>query len=132
VRRRRVGADTLPVGYRAFVMDLQVRHERIGTHGVVHLSGDVDLATLPRLGDALSRAIDQSAGAATVIVDLDGVVILDDAALGLLLGAAGRLRAMSGDLVVACSAPGLRQRLALTGFDRAVRVVDRLSAVATA
>ena len=113
-------------------MDLLVRHERssrVDQPDVVHLSGDVDLATIPRLADALIKAVDSSTGTTPLVVDLDGVVVLDDAALGLLLGAAGRLRTAGRDLVVACTTPTLRHRLARTGFERAVRVIDRISAV---
>lgn len=105
-------------------MELTTRLTAIGETPVLQLSGEVDLATLPRLSDALVRLV--TAGH-TCAVDLDGVVVLDDAALGLLLGAAGRARQGNGDLVVVCTSGTLRSRLAQTGFDRAVRVVDRVT-----
>ncbi len=111
-------------------MDLVVRQMPVGEFSVHHLSGEVDLATLPRLADALMRATAGSAdndNATTLVVDLDGVHVMDDAGLGLILGAAGRARQAGRDVAVVCSAPTLRQRLTLTGFDRAVTVVDRLS-----
>ena len=64
-----------------------------------------------------------------VAVDLDGVDVLDDTGLGVLLGAAGRARQAGGELVVVVSDERLRARFAATGFDRAVDVVDRLAAV---
>lgn len=93
------------------------------TPGVVVLDGVLDLATLPALHDRLRRAAESSE---LVVVDIDEVVVLDDAALGVLLGAAGQLRRRGGDLVVVASSDGLRERFNLTGFDRAVRVVDRI------
>jgi anti-sigma B factor antagonist len=107
-------------------MDLVVRQTRVGALNVVHLAGEVDLATLPKMSDALVRAVDADADA-TVVVDLDGVQLLDDAGLGLLLGAAGRARRRHGDVIVVCSPGTLRRHLALTGFDRAVRVVETLA-----
>jgi anti-anti-sigma factor len=106
-------------------MDLQTRQITVAGTTVLVLSGEIDLATLPKLADALTRlaAVD-----ASVAVDLDGVHVLDDAALGLLLGTAGRMRRRNHDLVVVCSSSGLRERLADTGFDRAVRVVERITA----
>src|SRR4051812_42410727 len=98
-------------------MELVVAHARVGSIAVVQLAGEIDLATLPRLSDALARAVNEAAGA-TLAVDVDGVVVMDDAALGLVLGAAGRARIGGGDVVVVCSASALRERLALTGFDR--------------
>ena len=61
--------------------------------------GSVDLATLPQLGDALFRLVADHPGQ-RVAVDLDGVDVLDDTGLGVLLGAAGRARQAGGDLVV--------------------------------
>ena len=107
-------------------MDLIVRQTPIGAFCVLHVSGEVDLATLPKFSDALVRATSGALGA-TIVVDLDGVHVFDDAGLGLLLGAAGRTRQTGGDLVVLCSTPGLRQHLELTGFDRGVRVVAGMS-----
>ena len=108
-------------------MDVLVRQQRVGRYPVLHVSGEVDLATLPRLADALTRAV---GGPDTVVVDLDGVLVMDDAGLGLLLGAAGRARRAGGDVAVVCSSPALREQLALTGFDRAVRVVATMSDLA--
>jgi anti-sigma B factor antagonist len=107
-------------------MDLVARHTRIGDIAVLQLSGEVDLATLPRLSDSLTRL---TASGGTVAVDLDGVQLLDEAGLGLLLGAAGRARQAGDDLVVVCTSGSLRDRLSLTGFDRAVRVVARIADV---
>ena len=90
------------------------------------LTGDLDLSTLPRFGDCLTR-LAAAAGTSAAVVDLDGVAYLDDAALGLLLGAAGRARTVGGDLVVVASDDRLRRRLAGTGFDRAVRVVAAIA-----
>ena len=105
-------------------MELTTRHTIVGQTPVLHLSGEVDLATLPRLADALVRLL---MGGGTCVVDLDGVVVLDDAALGLLLGAAGRARQANGDLVVVCTSESVRSRLSLTGFDRAVQVADSIT-----
>ena len=46
----------------------------------------------------LTRLADSNAGT-TVYVDLDGVTVLDDTGLGMLLGATGRARHRGGDLV---------------------------------
>jgi len=107
-------------------MELVIRQTRVGATPVLQLSGEVDLATLPRLADALMRFAVEAIVAA---VDVDGVHVMDDTALGLLLGAAGRARQAGGDIVVICNEGLLRDRLALTGFDRAVRVADRIAAL---
>jgi len=109
-------------------MELVVRQSQVGAVTVVHVSGEADLATLPKLADALTRATADAAG--IVAVDLDEVQVLDDAALGLLLGAAGRARQAGAELSVVCSAEPQRERLAITGFDRAVAVVSSLDQLA--
>jgi anti-anti-sigma factor len=107
-------------------MDLVRRTAIIGDLPAIQLSGDVDLSTVPVLHDALRRFVDEHRGR-TVAVDLDGVDVLDDAGLGVVLGAAGRAREHGGDLVVVCTAPRLTERLQLTGVARAVEVRDRLA-----
>lgn len=107
-------------------MDLLVTHQAVNGQPVMSLEGVIDLASLPTLHDHLVRATRDHAGH-ELVVDLDAVRAVDDAGLGLLLGAAGRCRESGGDLLVVASAERLRRRLALTGFDRAVEVRDRLS-----
>ena len=109
-------------------MDLRAHHDVVGDLPVVALSGTVDMATLPQLANALFRVVVDHLGQ-RVAVDLDGVDALDDTGLGMLLGTAGRARQGGGDLVVVVTDPQLRARFAVTGFDRAVDVVDRLAAV---
>jgi anti-anti-sigma factor len=107
-------------------VDLSHRLAVIAGRNVLALAGDLDLSTLPRFGDCLAR-LTSAAGTSTAVVDLDGVGYLDDAALGLLLGAAGRSRTGGGELVVVASDDRLRRRLTATGFDRAVRVVAAIA-----
>lgn len=90
------------------------------------LSGEVDLATVPVLRNALVRLVGDAPGV-TVAVDLDGVTVLDDTGLGLLLGAAGRAREHGGDLVVVCTTSRLLERFERSGLARAIEVRDRLA-----
>lgn len=108
-------------------MSLSTRRGIVAGRHVLSVEGSIDLATLPRFGDALLRLVADTTGT-TCVVDLDGVGMVDDAAFGLLLGAAGRARADRGDLAVVCTETRLRGRLADTGFDRAVRVLTAISA----
>lgn len=108
-------------------MDLELRRTLVGSAPVLVVSGDLDLATLPRFTDALVRLVSDHP-AAVVRVDLDGAGLVDDAILGLILGAAGRARSADGDLVVVSTDQRLRARLTENGFDRAVRVATSISA----
>ena len=107
-------------------MELVCRLSMLGSLPVLQLSGELDLATLPKCRDQVLRAVNESTGA-TLYIDLDGLSALDDAGLGLLLGAAGRARELGGDVVLVCAGERLRQRLALTGLDRAVTVQQQLA-----
>lgn len=88
---------------------------------VLSLAGGVDMASVPTLQDALTKAVLDHPGE-RLAVDLDAVDVLDDVALGVLLGAAGRARRRGGELVVVCSNEWLRAELTVTGFDRAIEV----------
>lgn len=105
-----------------------MRTSIVGGLSVLDITGEIDLATLPQLHNAISHEF-SGAGAPNLVVDLDGVYACDDAALGVLLGAAGRARGAGGDLCVVCSDGPLRSRLERTGFDRAVTVVGSIAAL---
>ncbi len=107
-------------------MNLHTSTSSVGASPVVTVDGVVDLSSVSTLHHDLARAVRDHAGA-TVVVDLDGVSALDDAGLGILLGAAATARGGGGDLEVVCSRPVLRSRLELTGFDRAVAVRSSIS-----
>jgi anti-sigma B factor antagonist len=106
-------------------MDLSTSTIVVGDEAVITLSGEVDLATIPLLHDALTKVLTHHPGRA-LIIDLDSVTVLDDTGLGVLLGAAGSARQAGGELAVVCNNARLRERLDVTGFSRAVQVRDRL------
>lgn len=106
-------------------MDLVTRHDLIGSTPVIALDGTVDLGSIPVLHNRLRQAITDHPGI-TVVVDLDGVLSLDDCGLGVLLGAAGFARERGGDLALLCTSERLRGRLRVTGLDRAVEVREAL------
>jgi anti-sigma B factor antagonist len=107
-------------------MNLSTSTVVVGDNAVITLSGEVDLATIPLLHDALTKALTHHPDR-TLIIDLDGVTVLDDTGLGVLLGAAGAARQAGADLAVVCNNVRLRERLDRTGFSRAVEVRDRTS-----
>ncbi len=102
-------------------MQVHTQVDRVGGSIVVAVDGMVDLASVGRLHDDLARVIRQHPGA-RLIVDLDAVSVLDDAGLGVLLGAAASSREGGGDLDIVCTRPTLRERLRRTRFDQAVDV----------
>ncbi len=107
-------------------MDLHCRTTTIGATPTLHVSGELDLATVAVLRDALLKVVSGHPGS-VVAVDLDGVTALDDTALGIMMGGAARAREHGGDLVLVCSSDRLRRRFELTGLARAIEVRERLT-----
>jgi anti-sigma B factor antagonist len=107
-------------------VDLFCRLAVVGDVPVVLVSGELDLASVGVLRDALLKSVTEHRGA-TVALDLDGVTAMDDTALGIVLGGAARAREHGGDLVIVCATPRLVERFELSGLARAVQVVERLS-----
>jgi anti-anti-sigma factor len=102
-------------------MTMRITVSTVGGAIVVALDGSVDLAAVGTLHGDLTRVVRRHPGD-SLIVDLDGIDALDDAGLGVLLGAAATARESGGDLEVVCNRASLRERLERTRFDRAVAV----------
>lgn|GEM_PF-1232330 len=107
-------------------VDLQLRSGRVRECATLFVTGDLDLSGVPKFTTALVRLVAENPSV-LVCVDLDGAGLVDDTALGLLLGAAGRARSGRGDLAVVCTGKRMLTRLAENGFDRAVRVGSSVS-----
>jgi anti-anti-sigma factor len=108
-------------------MGLRCTMHRIGDEPTIVIEGLADLSTAPRLHAFLRDAITEHAGR-TLIVNLNGVTTLDDAALGLLLGAAARSRELGGDVEIVCTDERLRQRLSATRVDQPMRLHTSVAA----
>ena len=106
-------------------MDIVCRTTEVGGLPTLMASGELDLATVPAFRSAVNRLVDDASGR-TVAIDLDGLTVLDDAGLGILLGAADRARAQGGDVVLVCTGARLRDRFLRSGLARAIEVRDRL------
>jgi anti-anti-sigma factor len=107
-------------------VDLSCRLTLVGTTPCLQVGGELDLASVGVLRDALVKLVTSHPGA-RVAVDLDGVTVLDDTALGILLGGAARARDNSGDLVIVCSSERLLHRFERSGLSRAIDLTARIS-----
>lgn len=103
-------------------MDMTVAVEELDGWALVRVTGEVDVATAPRLRERLIGVI--SDGQPRVVLDLDGVDFLDSTGLGVIVSALKRTRSHGGDLRVVSTRPSVRQLFALTGLDLAMPVVD--------
>jgi len=84
---------------------------------VLLLTGEVDVATAPRLAEALHALAGRR-----VEVDLRGVELLGAAGLGVLAGASGQLRQAGGDLRLARPRPLVARCLTITRLDALLAV----------
>ena len=81
---------------------------------VVTVRGEIDVASAPRLREALSVA---GAGTDLCIVDLSAVTFVDSTALGVLIEAAQACRSAGRDLRLVVTDPHIAKVFAITGLD---------------
>jgi anti-sigma B factor antagonist len=95
--------------------------ERDGA-AILAVSGEVDVATVPRLREQLHGLVAQ--GSNRIIVDLDGVDFLDSTGLGVLVGALKRVRSNDGELSLVCTQPRIRKVFEVTGLTKVFSLYD--------
>ena len=110
-------------------MDIELRTDTVGSSPVVAVGGIVDMASVPQLRNTLTRALRQFPGR-RVAVDLDGVHLLDDAGLGVLLGVAAAARDAGGEVSFVVTNARVREQLTRTRVDRAIDVAATVSELA--
>lgn len=94
--------------------------QRVGEHVVVAASGELDVGSAPELRQRLLGM--HAAGDHRLVVDLDGVDVIDEMGLGVLLGGAWRARSRGGTFDLVCTTARVREVLDLSGMSRAVEV----------
>jgi anti-sigma B factor antagonist len=91
---------------------------------VVHVAGELDAYTAPRLRDELVEVA--GAEPEEVVLDLTHLTFTDSTGLGVIVGALKQQRARGGDLSIRGARPGIRKVLEITGVAR-VLTTDRWS-----
>lgn len=101
-------------------MDLTVTRRQREGRTILHVVGEVDVSTAPRLRDELSRAI--ADGCHDLIVDLSDVPFLDSTGLGVLVGRLKATRLLGGDMVLAALQDRTLRNFHITGLDKVFQV----------
>lgn len=83
---------------------------------VLAVSGEVDVATAPRLRERLIELV--NSGRHRIVVDLSGVEFLDSTGLGVLVGALKRVRTHDGELALVCAEPRILKVFEITGLTK--------------
>ena len=101
----------------------------VAPHGrweVLTVTGEIDMATAPRFRQRLLGVI--TGGSQNVVIDLSGVDFIDSTGLGVLMGAAKRVRSAGGDIRLVMVGSRLAELIELTRLDRVLDVFDSISA----
>lgn len=86
-----------------------------GTHTVLAVHGDIDLATAPELGGFLQAVIDR--GHLHVVLDMTDLGFIDASGLNVMATAMQRLDGMNGSLELRSPTKMLRKMLRITGLE---------------
>jgi anti-sigma B factor antagonist len=97
-------------------MDLGLDVKEQGGWVVLSVSGEVDVATAPRLRERLVDLVTE--GNHRIVVDLENVDFLDSTGLGVLVGALKRVRTHDGDLGLVCTQPRILKVFEITGLTK--------------
>lgn len=103
---------------------LLARPERCGDAIVVHVTGELDLASAPILDELLSELNEPSA---PLVLDLTGVTFMGSSGLELLVKHEARCRVTGRTLRVVANNRAVLRPIGLTGLTTAVTVVDTLA-----
>ena len=98
------------------LFDLQVHQEEGWV--VLAVVGEVDLASAPKVRQAVIDAVAVADGPPSVVLDLGSVDFIDSSGLGVVLGALKRVRTAGGRLRVVVREPQVRRVFELTDLDR--------------
>lgn len=99
-----------------------------GVH--VELSGELDLATAPKLEDELKRVERDSPG--LIVLDLRPLAFMDSSGLRALLSADARAREAGRRLVLVRGDERVQRVLRITRLDERLEIVESLDALAGA
>jgi len=107
-------------------MDLGLDVQERDGFAVLAVSGEVDVATVPRLREQLHGLVAQ--GSNKIIVNLDAVDFLDSTGLGVLVGGLKKVRAHDGSMELICSQDRLLKIFRITGLAKVFTIHESESA----
>jgi anti-anti-sigma factor len=100
-----------------------------GACAVVHARGEIDIATSPKLFDALLVAVDHSP---QVVVDMSEVTFVDSTGLNVLVSGLHLARGKQGDLALVGPEGIVRNALHVTGLHRLFVIRDSVGEAGSA
>ncbi len=95
-------------------MSLSISTDAVDNAVVVHVKGDLDVYTAPRLKESLAEG---SVPGRCLVLDLSEVDFIDSTALGVLVGTLQETQSNGGDFRLVVDDPFLLKIFHITGFD---------------
>ncbi len=111
-------------------VDLGVEVMKQDGAAVLRVTGEIDVATAPRLREHVVTLVAE--GETRLVVDLEGVDFIDSTGLGALVGALKRVRTHGGELAIVCTRSRLLKVFEITGLGRVFEVHDTVDAAVAA
>lgn len=105
---------------------LECSVEECGNATVLHVHGELDLATASLLREVVIRVL-AATPSTHLVVDLGDVRFIDSTGIGVLVGAHQRVTAHGGWFSVVVTTPMVRRALQTTGLLRAWRVTGSVA-----
>lgn len=105
-------------------MEVRVTTEDVGARTVVHVGGEIDVASADRLREKVAHLL--AAGRTDLLVDLTGVTFMDSTGLGLLVGTLKRVRLAGGRLDLVVDSERLLKVFRITGLTQVFTIHDSL------
>lgn len=102
---------------------LSISTEAKSDNTVVHVGGDLDVYTAPRLKETMEPVLSEGG---SMVLDLTGVQFIDSTALGILVGGLQLAQANNGALRLVVSDPFLLKIFRITGFDGMFSIYPQL------
>ena len=116
----------------AFVIEPTFEVAEYGRWAVMRVTGEIDMATAPRLRQHVQNVTARKP--AGLVLDLDRVDFIDSTGLGVMVGAAKRMRMIDGGFRIVCSQAHLNHLFEITRlnevFDLYESLEEALSTVA--
>ena len=107
-------------------LDITTRDREGGA--VVELSGELDIASAPKLDEEVARL--EGEGHALIVIDLRRLEFMDSSGLRALLAADTRARTRGGRLVIVRGDERIQRVLRITRLDERLELVDDAETVA--
>ena len=104
-------------------MSLSISTETNDVSTIIHVGGDLDVYTSPRLKESLTEAL---AASSRLVLDLSGVQFIDSTALGVLVAAHQSAQENGGDFRLVVDDPFLLKIFHITGFDGMFSIYPQL------